>query len=208
MYEITKKFEFCYGHRVWTQQLEDGYSEDNRTVCRHLHGHEAVVEVTLRSDGLNKTGMVTDFRNLGWVKRLIDYHVDHKFILDVNDPQRDFIAQGTVSVRDNKPETITALDQTSYDIIPLTIDSHVCGYIVDIAGEGIPSLNIHVDRETPLEEIYSGLLFVDFVPTSENLAKWLYNIVDFKMKQLGVQVCSVTWNETPKSKAIYTGTVG
>ncbi len=38
---IDKTFEFCYGHRVWTQKLNGEYAADLKCACRHLHGHEA-----------------------------------------------------------------------------------------------------------------------------------------------------------------------
>ena len=59
-WEITKSFSGCYGHRVWNQELNSEFSIDNNLVCRHLHGHEALINVTLEGDSLEK-GMVTDF---------------------------------------------------------------------------------------------------------------------------------------------------
>ena len=35
MFSVTKRIEFCYGHRLLNY---DG-------VCRHPHGHNAVVEI-------------------------------------------------------------------------------------------------------------------------------------------------------------------
>lgn len=55
-----------------------------------------------------------------------------------------------------------------------------------------------------LNEIYGGIVIVDFIPTSENLSAWLYSIVYRKMKQLvpGVEV-EVTFFETPSSCSHY-----
>jgi 6-pyruvoyltetrahydropterin/6-carboxytetrahydropterin synthase len=55
----------------------------------------------------------------------------------------------------------------------------------------------------PEIEVIEGYFIVDFVPTSENFAKWLYDIVVAKMTPLGVTVKSVEWCETPKTSAIY-----
>ena len=43
MYSVTKRIDFCYGHRL----LEyDG-------VCKHPHGHNAVAEIEVRTDTLD-----------------------------------------------------------------------------------------------------------------------------------------------------------
>ena len=62
MWDISKTFEFSYGHRVYTQTLNSNYSDDLKCACRHLHGHEGKVLVYLQSDKLDATGK--KFRNL------------------------------------------------------------------------------------------------------------------------------------------------
>ena len=39
-WKISKEFEFCYGHRVWSQTLNTEFSLDGCLKCRHLHGHQ------------------------------------------------------------------------------------------------------------------------------------------------------------------------
>ena len=77
MYSVTKRIDFCYGHRLL----------DHDGVCRHLHGHNAVAEVEIRTDALDPRDMVVDF---GDIKRLvkgwIDSELDHKMILRHDDP--------------------------------------------------------------------------------------------------------------------------
>ncbi|MCG3659236.1 6-carboxytetrahydropterin synthase [Aliarcobacter butzleri] len=84
-WEISKEFDFCYGHRVWSQTLNIDFSLDACLKCRHLHGHQGKVIVYLESNELNNS-MVTDFKHLNWFKAFLDDVVDHKFILDINDP--------------------------------------------------------------------------------------------------------------------------
>lgn len=77
MYSITKTISFCYGHRL---MLHGGK-------CRHLHGHNGRVEVELRSEVLDRTGMVADFGEMkrklqGW----IDAELDHRMLLRKDDP--------------------------------------------------------------------------------------------------------------------------
>ena len=170
---ISKSFEFCYGHRVWTQQLNGEYADDLKCACRHLHGHEGKVQVHLTADSLDNTGMITDFRHLEWLKKFINLHVDHQFVVDRNDP---LYNQLIGSRKLNKV------------VVPNT--DYVVGYKVDLEG---------LNEKSPEYEYYEGFFVVDFVPTSENLSSWIAKFVDYKMKELGVKVCRVDWWETPKS---------
>jgi 6-pyruvoyltetrahydropterin/6-carboxytetrahydropterin synthase len=66
-WSIDKQFDFCYGHRVWSQELNAEFSLDSCLACRHLHGHQGKIKIYLESDSL-ENGMVTDFKNLNWFK--------------------------------------------------------------------------------------------------------------------------------------------
>ncbi len=181
MWEISKSFNFCYGHRVWTQELNKEFSLDSQCKCRHLHGHEATVDVTLFSNTLNKSGMVTDFKHLNWLKKWIDDKIDHKFIIDKNDPLWDTMFDWRIAeVVDNEFQ-------------PRTND---VGSYLNESGE-----NSWCDELT--REYYEGFYVVDFPPTSENLSKWMFDIVQKKMSELGISVSKVTWHETPKSVSTY-----
>src|SRR6188474_2204192 len=77
MYLVTKRIDFCYGHRLL----------DYDGVCKHPHGHNAVVEVEVRTDRLDKRNMVADFSDIKRVvKGWIDRELDHKMILRHDDP--------------------------------------------------------------------------------------------------------------------------
>lgn len=77
MYLVTKCIEFCYGHRLM----------DYDGVCKHLHGHNAVVEIDVRTDHLDDRNMVVDFSDIKKiVKGWIDRELDHKMILRHDDP--------------------------------------------------------------------------------------------------------------------------
>jgi 6-pyruvoyltetrahydropterin/6-carboxytetrahydropterin synthase len=80
MYSVTKRIEFCYGHRLMN------YSG----VCQHPHGHNAVVEIDIRADSLDTRDMVADFSDIKRiVKGWIDRELDHKMILRRDDPLAD-----------------------------------------------------------------------------------------------------------------------
>ena len=77
MYLVTKRIEFCYGHRLL----------DYEGICRHPHGHNASVEIDVRTDRLDNRNMVVDFSDIKRiVKGWIDRELDHKMILRQDDP--------------------------------------------------------------------------------------------------------------------------
>ena len=77
MYSVTKRIDFCYGHRLL----------DHDGVCRHLHGHNAVAEIEVRAETLDSRDMVVDFGDIKRrVKEWIDREIDHRMILRHDDP--------------------------------------------------------------------------------------------------------------------------
>jgi 6-pyruvoyltetrahydropterin/6-carboxytetrahydropterin synthase len=77
MYSVTKRIDFCYGHRLM----------DYAGVCCHPHGHNAVVEIDIQADRLDQRNMVADFTDIKrTVKGWIDRELDHKMILRRDDP--------------------------------------------------------------------------------------------------------------------------
>jgi 6-pyruvoyltetrahydropterin/6-carboxytetrahydropterin synthase len=77
MYSVTKRIEFCYGHRLL----------DYDGICKHPHGHNAVAEIEVRTGGLDSRAMVVDFSDIKRVvKGWIDRELDHKMILRHDDP--------------------------------------------------------------------------------------------------------------------------
>jgi 6-pyruvoyltetrahydropterin/6-carboxytetrahydropterin synthase len=77
MYSVTKRIEFCYGHRLL----------DYDGICKHPHGHNAVAEIEVRTDNLDARNMVADFSDIKrLVKGWIDRELDHKMILRHDDP--------------------------------------------------------------------------------------------------------------------------
>lgn len=175
---IDKSFDWCYGHRVWSQELNADFtgSEGTCLACRHLHGHQGKLKVMLEGTELER-GMVTDFKHLGWMKNFIDDVLDHKFIMDINDP-----------------------------LLPHEAPEYVKGDSLDFMrvfeqpeGYWVPDLALVADLNQAVREKYEGLLFVDFVPTSENLSAWLLEIAQKKMAQMDVKVVAVEFWETPKS---------
>jgi len=77
MHKIKKTFHMAYGHRLLNYKGK----------CENLHGHNGVVEVTLKAGKLNHEKMVMDFTELGrTIKAWLDENLDHKVILAKADP--------------------------------------------------------------------------------------------------------------------------
>lgn len=175
---IDKTFEFCYGHRVWTQKLNGKFAADLKCACRHLHGHEGKMQVYLTGDKLDNTSMVTDFRHLEWLKKWINENIDHQFILDMADPLYDqMVGYSRARIPVYVPDT-----------------NYVAGYKLDL--DDLPP-------DSPEYEYYDGFLIVTFVPTSEKLSEWMAELVDVKMCELNVKVDHIDWWETPKSRSVF-----
>jgi 6-pyruvoyltetrahydropterin/6-carboxytetrahydropterin synthase len=186
-WKISKQFNFAYGHRVWVQKLEKEFALDRKCVCRHLHGHEAEVHVHLEGDELDAQGMVTDFLHLSWLKKFFDETVDHKFIIDKNDPLYRKLVEENVR------------SHSGLRLVPVEVPGtdYVAGYVIDSGP--------HMDPNSPDWEYLESFFIVDFIPTSESLSKWVYDLATPKMAKLGVKVAEVEWWETPKSCSRYSG---
>lgn len=76
-YSITRRFQFCCGHRVFRHESK----------CNHVHGHNYVMFVAVESGELDSIGRVIDFSEVktllgGWIDRFID----HNFVVFCEDP--------------------------------------------------------------------------------------------------------------------------
>lgn len=173
IWQISKEFDFCYGHRVWSQELNPDFSLDPCLSCRHLHGHQGKVIVHLESRELQR-GMVTDFAHLNWFKRFIDEVLDHRFIIDIDDP----------------------LFPT---LLPHFADKSALVWME----EGYARVDFEriKGESSPILELYESFVVVRFVPTSESIASWLLELLRSRIQPLGVKVSSVEFLETPKSRA-------
>jgi 6-pyruvoyltetrahydropterin/6-carboxytetrahydropterin synthase len=77
MYSVTKRIDFCYGHRLL----------DYEGICKHPHGHNAVAEIEVQTATLDSRNMVCDFTDIKRiVKTWIDQELDHKMVLRHDDP--------------------------------------------------------------------------------------------------------------------------
>ena len=193
---IDKQFDFCFGHRVWSQELNTKYSLDSCLACRHLHGHQGKVKLFLGANDLNK-GMVTDFKHTNIFKKWLDDVMDHKFVIDINDPLFENLAGDILLTTDNNLpwyENLMVDYNSKYDYARPDLD-----HITDI----LSKLNISDAQKQALFEKYEGLIIVNFVPTSERLCQWWYEVANKMLNELGIDVVAVEYWETPKSHCRY-----
>ena len=77
VHTVTKTIHFSYGHRLL----------DYDGKCRHLHGHNGLLELDIESDSLNELGVVVDFVEVrDVVKEWVDANLDHRMLLCRRDP--------------------------------------------------------------------------------------------------------------------------
>lgn len=185
MFQIDKQFDFCYGHRVHNQILDKDLSVDGLCKCRHLHGHNGMLKIGLESNTLER-GMVTDFKNLECIKVLVDDILDHKFIIDINDPLFNDITG--VFAED------ILWDDYGIGYIKPSVVHDICTKIQD---------NLYGEA---MQDKLEGFVVVDFVPTSENLCKMFGCIAQQRLSAITgdrVNVAFVDFWETPKSHCKY-----
>lgn len=167
---ISKEFHWEMGHRVWAQQLNrPDLSIETECACKHLHGHSYVIKVCLGANELDQSSMVTDFKNLNFMKKFVDDILDHKFMIDVNDPNFELIT-----------------------------GSHIVNNVEDFTnlGEYLPSTDSNIQLHR------NSFVLVNFVPTSENICKYLKTYAQNRIKDFATVVAVELW-ETKKSHCRY-----
>ena len=108
MYSVTKRIDFCYGHRLL----------DYDGICKHPHGHNAVVEIEIEAGTLDRRNMVADFSDIKRVvKSWIDRELDHKMILRADDPLADLLQRigEPVFIVDSNP-TVERISRLIFEV--------------------------------------------------------------------------------------------
>ena len=83
MYYLTTKIEFSAYHRLWNQKFSEKENEQIYQECSRGHGHNYVLEVTVKGNVDPQTGMVMDLKRLNRLLMKEIYPlVDHKSLND------------------------------------------------------------------------------------------------------------------------------
>ena len=156
----------------------------NVVICISLwQGHQGTIKIGLEAKSLEK-GMVTDFKHLNCIKKLVDDYFDHRFIIDQNDP-------------------------LFYNMFPEVQECGLVWHESNLFATPDMSYFKDVDVVSPIYEKLEGIVVVDFVPTSENLCKFLATLTDFTLTGLDgygtrFRLSHIDYWETPKSHCRYT----
>lgn len=171
-WEIDKEFHFEMGHRVWAQKLDHAHlSISTECACKFLHGHSYAIKVFLGADQLDQSQMVTDFKNMNFVKEFVDDVLDHKFMIDVNDPNFELITGMT----------------------PPQIEVNFTN-LTEVASSDNEDVQLH----------RNSFVLVNFVPTSENICKYLKLYIQERIKEVAKVTAVELW-ETKKSHCRFVG---
>lgn len=177
-YTIDKSFNWEMGHRVWAQSLNRPHlSITTDCQCKHLHGHSYTIKVMLGADHLNDSGMVLDFKELQFMKVFVDDVLDHKFMIDVNDPNFEIITGCNIS---------TLQEQFGFSEIPNFTN---LGYNSPSDNE---ALQLHRD----------SFVLVNFIPTSENICRYIKEYAESVIGDVAKITALELW-ETKKSHCRY-----
>ena len=177
-WEIDKSFSFEMGHRVWAQKLDHLHlSISGDCACKHLHGHSYEIKVFLGADELDQSAMVTDFKNINFMKVFVDDVLDHKFMIDVNDPHFEIIT-GCDIHETNDDGTVGVANFTNLSTVR-------------------PS-----DNEA-LQLHRNSFVLVNFIPTSENICRYIKEYAESVIGDVAKVTALELW-ETKKSHCRYT----
>jgi 6-pyruvoyltetrahydropterin/6-carboxytetrahydropterin synthase len=107
MFRVTREITFCYGHRLLNYEGK----------CRHLHGHNGRVVLTLEAPQLDALGMVVDFSRIKRVvSTWIDQALDHRMLLHRDDPALPWLRQ------QGEPVFVMDVNPTAENIAKLIYD--------------------------------------------------------------------------------------
>jgi 6-pyruvoyltetrahydropterin/6-carboxytetrahydropterin synthase len=80
---LTRRESFCAAHRLWSDQLSAAENEHMFGCCarEHGHGHNYVLEVTIRGHVDPKTGVVVNVTAIrDAMQESVIKHVDHRHL--------------------------------------------------------------------------------------------------------------------------------
>ena len=169
MIGIQKSYSFCYGHRVWNQELID---TTQMCRCRQIHGHLAKIDLKLTALEMVR-GMVVDFNELKPFKRWIDETLDHRFLMDIEDPLLDHWL----------------------GMLNLNLDDFKC------FGDYWKVDTVVTWWDDALREMAQSLVLIDGVPTSERLVVLVKDVAEGFVKPFDCDIESVRWWESDTSFA-------
>lgn len=218
MKKISKSYEIDFGHRVWTQVKDDILSCSSITKCRRMHGHRGKIVLEM-SGNVDSSGMIIDFTHLSYIKKWIDNMIDHRFLIDINDPLiRDNIIDLKVSgdsrilhnsdILNFKYIYARSVNSASSKSISYDFSNFSLRDIFHILSntilKNVSYKMICLDNEmiSVHDEWNTSFVITNFVPTAENISECIFESVSMSLPK-HVKLESVIFYETPTGAASY-----
>ena len=201
MYTIEKTYDGVnIAHHIDTQCLDAQFCDPGKkiagrslNVCRGIHGHGAKIKVKLASETL-VDDMVLDYNEIGWMKSFIKLYLDHCMVMrHQDDLYKYYVKYPFNDATGQQLQLVKSEDYSTADFTVSKLDMSL------------------VPEDHPLRGYLESITVVDFVTASENFSKWIYQIVEKRVKQYNeahgtnVKVISCSYLETESSEATYIG---
>lgn len=206
-----------YAHRVYSQDIRHALCcEGDTNACKRLHGHSGQAKITVGGNEL-ENNFVCDFKELGFLKKVLVEMFDHRTVLDVNDPIANKLAQGTLlyagkqgDMSDDNAIIVIEVDQMEYQlsIVPFVTDGTDAVLFYRVCPKDIAHMREVFEGNAYGSHVLDhmeALSLIDFVPSSENFVKKIFDFAESVLSPYGIHVVSTHWKETEKSEAVYFG---
>lgn len=182
-------YRLCYAHRV------DDHTFSQTEKPRMIHGHTADLSIVV-----NYSSKDTQFRlvdtAVSEVFTFMGSQFFNRFFIDCNDPMYYTLV---TSLYESVAEKLGInLNEVNFDMLR---DIHTESEIV-VAKE-VNLAPFRIDRNSPIHDVLKSYVVLDFCPSSDNLCKWFYNIVDSIVSPVGAEVEFVEWSSVPNKTTIY-----
>lgn len=145
-----------------------------------------------------------DFSNLDFMKEFIEKNLDHKFLMDMNDPLLSRITfalsdQGDITPLIHQAFKTDGTIKIAESFIPII--SRVAGVNDRVIGLKLSE----TEKNLPLEinELFGSLVILPFSPTAENLSRWIFEFTTRFLSGTDVNIESVIFRETQKAWSKY-----
>lgn len=184
------EYRLCYAHRVWIPPQT--YDE----TCRMIHGHTADLSLIVKYDS-NKINHHQVARNVSELLAFMDAKVANRFIIDHADPM--FYALVVSLYECLAKEYGVDISKLHHGIFP-NITLPAINY--EVANE-VNLDYFHRAKDSPIYDVLKSYFITNFCPSSDNLAKWFFELADSHIGNIGATLDSVEWSSVPNRKVIY-----
>lgn len=184
------EYRLCYAHRVWSPE----YSYDEE--CRMIHGHTADLSLVVTYDR-EKTLHRTVEKTIDETFMFMNKNIFNRFLIDTADPMFYTLVSSlyeSVAVEFNVDVFNTA--HNFYVPIIMPESNHVIAHEVNLSP-------FERAKNSPIYDVLRSYFITDFCPSSDNLSKWLYEMVNSRIKMIGATLDHVEWSSVPNRKIIY-----